>query len=714
MKKKLTLLLLAVLFLSIGTQAANGDVLFSQNFNSATATDFKTSTTRSWSTSNTLANLVGSGANLFTSISAASQSSSGMAINSKAGGNSVDATGILQVVKKGNSAYWSICRTSDFANVAPTALKISMKIWFDNTSSGSNYAGVQFAVGDGFTDGTLSSSPQDASKVHSGFCITDESSPKFAQYNAAGTKIYNTAITESTWHTITWIINNSGSKLTYTGPDASSKTLDNDKFDLWLGTTRIVEGQSATTASIDLQNIFIGSGGAKQHEFRLDDVVVTDLTPEAVVLNKYAVTHTLTNVTTTSGANGADAATEATEYTAVFAAAAGYALPNSISVTVGGSDITANCTWNKSTGTVTIPAAYVTGAIVITIVGVEVPREGELFNLTVKSDASTYSVPANSETNMVSSYATVTGGYAYVGNKSTSSAGAAQVKTDGSGTVYFNSNDGYIKIVLNFPLMTGDVMTFVNGNGSNQISFTKEKTRGTTYATSSNIYFCGSEFNGENTLYIWRASGSSTYLHSLRITRGVEVSIGSTGWATFCSPGILDLTDAKRPVGLTAYQVEATGVNSTAKTIAPTEVTSAVIANTGLLLNGAEGTYYIQIAASGSNLSSTNKLVAVTADNTKIKDANKFVLVDLGDGNAGFAHTGTNQATLKKGKAYLDLTGVSLAAPEAFRLVDEENNATNIEQVKGNDNVVKFVENGQLLIKRDGVVYDAMGRIVRK
>ena len=258
---------------------ASGDVLFSQNFNSATATAFATSTTRSWNTTNTLSGLVGSGANLFTSISAASQSSSGVAINSSTGGNSADASGILQVIKKGNSAYWSICRSSKLADTAPTALKISMKIWFNNTNAGSNYPGVQFAVGNGFVDGTLTAAPQTSSKVHSGFCITDESTPKFAQYNNGSSKIYNTAIAESSWLTITWIINNTGNNLTYTGPDASSNSVDNDKFDLWLGTTKIVVAQSATTGTIDLQNIYIGNGGGKQHEFRLDDVVITDLTP---------------------------------------------------------------------------------------------------------------------------------------------------------------------------------------------------------------------------------------------------------------------------------------------------------------------------------------------------------------------------------------------------------------------------------------------------
>ena len=46
-------------------------------------------------------------------------------------------------------------------------------------------------------------------------------------------------------------------------------------------------------------------------------------------------------------------------------------------------------------------------------------------------------------------------------------------------------------------------------------------------------------------------------------------------------------------------------------------------------------------------------------------------------------------------------------------IVEAENNATAIDAVETNEDVVKFFENGQLLIKRDGIIYDVMGRVVR-
>jgi len=90
--------------------------------------------------------------------------------------------------------------------------------------------------------------------------------------------------------------------------------------------------------------------------------------------NKFDVTHTLSNVSRSSGGEaGSNKATYGTEYSVVFAASSGYTLPATVTVTIGGATQTAGTgyTWNQGTGTLTIPAAYVTGAIVITITGEE-------------------------------------------------------------------------------------------------------------------------------------------------------------------------------------------------------------------------------------------------------------------------------------------------------------------------------------------------------
>lgn len=257
--------------------------LFSQNFNSATAVAYSAETARSYNTSSTLSNLVGSGANLFTSIACNSKKSAGIAINSSTGGNG-SYEGFFGAYNNNTDAYYSITRTTDFAATAPTAIKVEMDIWFNSISSGT-YVGVNFAIGNGFTDGLVSTSAQDGSKVHSGFSIIN-STPKFYPYNSTSSAIESGTFSASTWYSIVWIINNTGSTLTYDNPTGSgTSTVANDCYDIWRKTTaglattytRVASGVAATSGGVDLQEIYIGSHAGKKQEFRLDNVVVTDL-----------------------------------------------------------------------------------------------------------------------------------------------------------------------------------------------------------------------------------------------------------------------------------------------------------------------------------------------------------------------------------------------------------------------------------------------------
>ncbi|MBO5612876.1 MAG: InlB B-repeat-containing protein [Prevotella sp.] len=88
------------------------------------------------------------------------------------------------------------------------------------------------------------------------------------------------------------------------------------------------------------------------------------------------------------------------------------------------------------------------------------------------------------------------------------------------------ANTEYIKITLDNALAIGDVITFDQGTDSNQISFTKTATRATTPATSENTYTVTSTdgLAGESTIYVWRASGSTTYVKEITITTSGEAA----------------------------------------------------------------------------------------------------------------------------------------------------------------------------------------------
>lgn len=367
MKQKLLTLFTLLVLCVTGAWGDNGDVLFSQDFNSSTAVAYDApssgSKERLYNSESPLTNLVGTDDNLFTSI-ASHVKKGDIAINSTTGGNKVDATGIFQVYSNGdNENYWSLNRTSRFATIAPKALKVSMDIWFKNISSGSD-TGVSFAVGDGFTDGLVSTSRQDASNVHSGFGIMDNSSATLTKYGDKSTVIAS-AITQSAWLSFVWIINNTGETLEYDNPTGSGTTeLNNDCFDIWLKTqagavstyTIVSHNIAATTAAKDLQNIYIGynSSNKKKIEFRLDNVIVTDLTPSAAP----AIPKTSTT-TTISGGSGLNKdiknGTLAGTLTANVTVTSGGATVDGATVTWSSTD-TSIAEVNETTGEITLVA----------------------------------------------------------------------------------------------------------------------------------------------------------------------------------------------------------------------------------------------------------------------------------------------------------------------------------------------------------------------
>ncbi len=135
------------------------------------------------------------------------------------------------------------------------------------------------------------------------------------------------------------------------------------------------------------------------------------------------------------------------------------------------------------------------------------------------------------------------------------------------------------------------------------------------------------------------------------------------------------------------------------------QAVTAVPAATPLLLHGtASTTYNVPVVASAS-APAANLLVAGTG--ADINSASKYVL-SFQDPNYVFAATNEQAATVPEGKAYLDLSGAN--APSVIRIVE---NATNIMNVDDVENAVKFIENGKLYIKKNGVTYNVVGAVVK-
>ena len=147
-----------------------------------------------------------------------------------------------------------------------------------------------------------------------------------------------------------------------------------------------------------------------------------------------------------------------------------------------------------------------------------------------------------------------------------------------------------------------------------------------------------------------------------------------------------------------------------------------VPAGTGLVLEAAAGTYGL-LFTTGGDAPAYNDLLGTDEETILVDDgvSNYYALSLAAAPNdtpesVGFywmVEDNGRGAAFTNGahKAYLKL-GAS-QAPQRFYLFHGENNTTDILNVKSADEAEKFIENGKLFIRRDGVIYDATGRRVR-
>ena len=254
---------------------------------------------------------------------------------------------------------------------------------------------------------------------------------------------------------------------------------------------------------------------------------------------------------------------------------------------------------------------------------------------------------------------------------------------------YDSSNPGNLKITVTGAEATGDVD--VTGGAS-----WEEKTVYLNEATGSVVI-------------TFATTSSKTRIRVDNITlveiTSDPIAIGSTGWSTLVSNYALNFTGTN----VKAYTV----TGHSGSSITKSDALGIVPAGTPLLLNASEGNYNIPVAASsssvGSNLLKAGTGAAVSAEAGKTK----YVLAAVGEpAVATFLRINATPATVLVGKAYLEFNEEIAGAP-ALRIVEENQDATGIDDIEANEKAVKFVENGRILIKKNGIVYDALGRIIR-
>ena len=195
-----------------------------------------------------------------------------------------------------------------------------------------------------------------------------------------------------------------------------------------------------------------------------------------------------------------------------------------------------------------------------------------------------------------------------------------------------------------------------------------------------------------------------------------KVIVGEAGYATYYK-GTKAYT---MPTGMTGYVFNVT--NRLEEAYAAGDIVPAA---TPLVLGADAGTYDLVFTTGGVAPTAANNLRGTDADATTTAPGEGVYLFyglslaaspnDTPE-SVGFYWMEDNGAafTNKAHKAYLALLE-SIINPEflAPAILFNENNATNIENVEGQEKAVKFIQDGKLFIQKNGVTYDALGRVVR-
>lgn len=136
----------------------------------------------------------------------------------------------------------------------PSVAKISMQYAITNNAGYTNQR-TYLTVGEGFSANQF---PPVDGNIHSSFSIrTTGTAGQFYVNNGSNeTQNKGTAVGPYTGTVIfTWVVNDSGASQTYTAPNGSLNQVDNDKWDLYIGNTLVLNEQEAINGSKKLSGV---------------------------------------------------------------------------------------------------------------------------------------------------------------------------------------------------------------------------------------------------------------------------------------------------------------------------------------------------------------------------------------------------------------------------------------------------------------------------
>ena len=243
---------------------------------------------------------------------------------------------------------------------------------------------------------------------------------------------------------------------------------------------------------------------------------------------------------------------------------------------------------------------------------------------------------------------------------------------------YFNTTNNFVLLgktgaTLTLPAFDFEVMAIevtgasgASGNTKQNI-FVDDKavSTETTGAKGTNLYFIDEDYQSIGTIYTIKVDNNyNTQFTEIKVYKKeafVELYVTDAGYRTYCDADALDFNVASG--GLKAYTVE--GVDAEGSTNLVLKEVGKVPAETGVLLEAEEGTYYVALASGdseGDNSDyddvSTNQLVGVT-ETTEVEPS-IIVLMD-GENGVGFYKT-SKTFTVGAHTAYLPISALETVA----------------------------------------------------
>lgn len=302
------------------------------------------------------------------------------------------------------------------------------------------------------------------------------------------------------------------------------------------------------------------------------------------------------------------------------------------------------------------------------------------------------------------------------------------------GGSYKFAQNGWLKFNTTVP---GSVMVKFSNTGSNNDRYVKvNSTTGTIEADGTTKRTEVFHVNSSGDVTITGVNGTSSAegtganaairVYSITFTPVYTRTLTSGNWGTLCLPYDVKAGDYS---GATFYSIAGKRTNNGEASGTPLSIVLEEVANNATLNAGQP---YI-FEATGSTLTAyqdNSKAAEASADSHNgligsftAMNVTSGMYIIYNNGDTHEARMAGNGVTIGANKAYINLGSGEGAVPlyvesgeapgRRIEIPLAPNTTTSLEDVEGTENTTKFFHNGQLYITREGVTYDALGRIVR-